>query len=104
MICVNYFARKFKRQLDDLEPARSHSPNTCPLTKPCKGTGLASPSSTGFRLSVPSRRAVLGWSIQFDASELEAHFNSTTKKSQAAIDAELKKTGVFPTLKGKRHA
>ena len=64
--------------------------------------------SKSFLYRLSSERTIstrrVGRSIQFDASELEAHFNSTTKKSQTAIDAELKKTGIFPTLKGKRHA
>ena len=58
-----------------------------------------------YRLS--SERAVgtrrVGKSIQFDAKELEAHFNKTTRKSKTAVDDDLKQHGVFPTLKGKRH-
>lgn len=58
-----------------------------------------------YRLSsertVGTRR--VGKAVQFNAKELEAHFNKTAKQSQTAIDAELKTRGVFPTLKGKRH-
>jgi excisionase family DNA binding protein len=45
----------------------------------------------------------VGKSIQFDAKELEDYFNKTSKRSQSAIDSDLKKGGVFPTLKGKRY-
>ena len=57
-----------------------------------------------YRLS--SERAVgtrrVGKAIQFDAKELETHFNRTAKQSKAAVDEELRRSGVFPTLKGKR--
>lgn len=57
-----------------------------------------------YRLSskreVSTRR--VGKSVQFDSSELVAHFDKTAKRSQTAIDAELRTQGVFPTLKGKR--
>lgn len=45
----------------------------------------------------------MGKSIQFDTKELEDYFDKTAKRSQAAIDADLKKSGVFPALKGKRY-
>lgn len=58
-----------------------------------------------YRLSshgdVTTRR--VGKNIQFDANELEEFFNKKTKRSRTAIDADLKKNGVFPTLKGKRN-
>ncbi|TVT37855.1 helix-turn-helix domain-containing protein [Hymenobacter setariae] len=58
-----------------------------------------------YRLSsnreVSTRR--VGKSIQFDAKELENYFDKTAKRSHAAIEADLKKGGVFPTLKGKRY-
>lgn len=58
-----------------------------------------------YRLSsnrdVSTRR--VGKSIQFDTKELEDYFDKTAKRSQAAIDADLKKSGVFPALKGKRY-
>lgn len=57
-----------------------------------------------YRLS--SERAVgtrrVGKAIQFRAKELEDYFDKTVKSSKAAIEAELKRSGVFPTLKGKR--
>lgn len=59
-----------------------------------------------YRLSsdreVSTRR--VGKNIEFDADELEAYFNKKAKPSKGSIDADLKKEGVFPTLKGKRHA
>ena len=59
-----------------------------------------------YRLSsngdVTTRR--VGKNIEFDANELEEFFNKKTKRSRTAIDADLKKNGVFSTLKGNRHA
>lgn len=58
-----------------------------------------------YRLSsqrVISTRRV-GKAIQFDADELDAHFDKTAKPSQTVVDAKLKQRGVFPTLKGKHH-
>ena len=58
-----------------------------------------------YRLSsereVSTRR--VGKNVEFDANELEELFNRKTKRSKFAIDADLKKQGVFPTLKGNRH-
>ena len=48
-------------------------------------------------------KRLVGKNIQFDTSELEEFFNKKTKRSRTAIDADLKKNGVFPTLKGKRN-
>ena len=59
-----------------------------------------------YRLSsdreVSTRR--VGKNVEFDANELEEHFNRKAKRSKVSIDADLKKQGVFPTLKGNRYA
>ena len=84
-------------------PVLSDQPFYLPLAQAAELHGVS--ASYLYRLSsqrtVSTRR--VGKNIQFDAKELEAHFNKTAKRSLAAIDADLKKSGVFPTLKGKRH-
>lgn len=63
--------------------------------------------SKSFLYRLSSERTIstrrVGKCIEFDAQELETYFDKTAKKSVIAIDADLKKGGVFPTLKGKRH-
>ena len=63
--------------------------------------------SKSFLYRLSSERTVstrrVGKCIEFDAQELESYFDKTAKRSKAAIDADLKKDGVFPTLKGKPH-
>ena len=63
--------------------------------------------SKSFLYRLSSERTVstrrVGKSIEFDAQELESYFDRTAKRSKAAIDSDMKKDGVFPTLKGKRH-
>ena len=78
-------------------------PHYLPLAQAAERHGVS--KSYLYRLSsqrtISTRR--VGRNVQFDAKELEAHFDKTAKRSLAAIDADLKKSGVFPTLKGKRH-
>ena len=63
--------------------------------------------SKSFLYRLSSERTIstrrVGKSIEFDAQELETYFDKTARKSISAIDADLKKEGVFPTLNGKRH-
>ena len=78
-------------------------PQYLPITQAAERHGVS--KSYLYRLSsqrVISTRRV-GKAIQFDAGELDAHFDKTAKPSQTVVDAELKQRGVFPTLKGKRH-
>lgn len=85
------------------QPTTADQPKYIPIPEAAQRHGVS--KSYLYRLS--SDRAIstrrVGKSIQFDAQELEDHFNKTAKRSQAAIDADLKKSGVFPTLKGKGH-
>lgn len=85
------------------QPKKADQPQYLSIQDAAQRHGVS--KSYLYRLS--SQRAIstrrVGKSIQFDAKELDGHFNKTAKQSQAAIDADLKKSGVFPTLKGKRH-
>ncbi|MBF9236770.1 helix-turn-helix domain-containing protein [Hymenobacter sp. BT683] len=63
--------------------------------------------SKSFLYRLSSERTIstrrVGKSVEFDAQELEAYFDKTARKSINTIDANLRKEGVFPTLKGKHH-
>jgi len=96
------FREEFKRA-GCRQPTTADQPKYIPIPEAAQRHGVS--KSYLYRLSsdrtISTRR--VGKSIQFDAQELEDHFNKTAKRSQAAIDADLKANGVFPTLKGKRH-
>ena len=85
------------------QPTKADQPKYVPILEAAQRHGVS--KSYLYRLSsdhaISTRR--VGKSVQFDAKELEAHFDKTAKRSKAAIDADLKKGGVFPTLKGKRN-
>ncbi|WP_375418300.1 hypothetical protein [uncultured Hymenobacter sp.] len=99
----NVIREEVERVINRPAPVPSDQLRYLPISNAAQKHGVS--RSYLYRLSskqiVSTRR--VGKSIQFDAQELEAHFNKTAKRSQTAIDADLRQQGVFPTLKGKRH-
>lgn len=97
------FREEVERALSRPAPISPDQPRFLAISAAVKKHGIS--KSFLYRLSsertITTRR--VGKSVEFDSQELEAYFDKTAKKSITAIDCELKKGGVFPTLKGKRH-